>query len=265
MIIQSAIINVMIEAIRKVSRDLLRDFGEVEHLQVSKKGPSGFVSVIGIRIERSLHEELKKARPDYGFVFKESGVIENVDRHNIWVINPLDGIINFLHGIPHFSISIGLMRDEDPIAGVIYQPLTDEMFWAERGGGAFVNGRRLRVSARRKMKESIISTGISSYQGQLKHQYFLRQLAVVLNETTGVCQFGSTSLDLAYVAAGRYDGFWKMNLKPWNIVAGIIIVKEAGGYITEISGKHSELRSENILAANDHIHSPLGILLRSID
>jgi myo-inositol-1(or 4)-monophosphatase len=264
MVARSAAINVMTGAARKAARGLLRDFGEVEQLQVSKKGPGDFVSAADFRVEKLLRQELQKARPDYGFLLEESGVIEGTDRHNVWVVDPLDGTTNFLHGIPHFAISIGLVRDGEPIAGVVYQPLTDEMFWAEKGNGSFVNEHRLRVSARRKMDEAVIATGIP-HQGRPEHPRFLRQLPAVMAATSGVRRFGSAALDLAYVAAGRYEGFWEMGLKPWDIAAGIILVKEAGGYVSEINGGHDMLQSGNVLAANDHLHLPLGTLLRSVD
>ncbi|HIJ63070.1 MAG TPA: inositol monophosphatase [Rhodospirillaceae bacterium] len=259
---RSANVNVMVAAARKAARGLLRDFGEVEHLQVSKKGPGDFVTAADHRVEKILLQELKKVRPDYGFLLEEAGRIEGADPHNVWVIDPLDGTTNFLHSIPHFAISIGLVRGGEPIAGVIYQPLTDEMFWAEKGLGAFVNERRLRVSARRKLDEAVITTGIP-HQGRPEPARFLRQLAAVMDATAGIRRFGSASLDLAYVAAGRCEGFWEWGLKPWDIAAGIIMVREAGGYLSEIDGGHDLLGSGNILAANDHLHLPLGSLLRA--
>ena len=258
----SAAINCMTGAARKAARGLLRDFGEVEQLQVSKKGPGDFVSAADHRVEKVLRTELKKARPDYGLLMEESGVVEGADRHNVWVIDPLDGTTNFLHGIPHFAISIGLVRDGEPIAGVIYQPLTDEMFWAEKGNGCFVNERRLRVSSRRKLEDSVLATGIP-HQGQADHGAFLKQLQVAMVNTAGVRRFGAASLDLAYVAAGRYDGYWESGLKAWDIAAGIIMVREAGGYVSEISGGHDMLNSGSVVAANDHLHLPLGVMLRS--
>ncbi len=262
MIVRSAAINVMTAAARKAARGLLRDFGEVEQLQVSKKGPGDFVSAADHRVEKVLRQELKKARPEYGFLLEEGGVVEGIDRHNVWIIDPLDGTTNFLHGIPHFAISIGLVRDGEPIAGVVYQPLTDEMFWAEKGQGSFVNERRLRVSARRRLDESVIATGIP-HHGRPEPELFLKQLARVMDATAGIRRFGSAALDLAYVAAGRYEGFWEIGLKPWDIAAGIILVREAGGYVSEIDGGHDMLSSGNVLAANDHLHLPLGSLLRS--
>ena len=258
---RSASINVMTAAARKAARGLLRDFGEVEQLQVSKKGPGDFVSAADTRVEKVLRQELSKARPDYGFLLEESGEIPGNDRHNCWVVDPLDGTTNFLHGIPHFAISIALVRDGEPISGVIYQPLTDEMFWAEKGHGAFVNDRRLRVSARNKLEESVIATGIP-HQGRPGHDRFIKQLSSVMTATAGVRRFGAASLDLAYVAAGRCEGFWEIGLKPWDIAAGIILVREAGGYVSEIDGGHDMLTSGHILAANDRLHLPLGMLLR---
>jgi myo-inositol-1(or 4)-monophosphatase len=262
MIAHSATINVMSAAARKAARGLLRDFGEVEHLQVSKKGPGDFVSAADLRVEQILRQELKKARPDYGFLLEESGSVDGVDPHHLWIVDPLDGTTNFLHSIPHFAISIGLVRDGEPIAGVIYQPLTDEMFWAEKGCGAYVNERRLRVSARRRMDEAVITTGIP-HQGRPEPARFLKQLKAVMEATSGVRRFGAASLDMAYVAAGRCEGYWEFGVKAWDIAAGIILVREAGGYVSEIDGGHEMLHSGNVLAANDHLHLPLGTLLRS--
>jgi myo-inositol-1(or 4)-monophosphatase len=263
MIVRSAAINVMTAAVRKAARGLLRDFGEVEQLQVSKKGPGDFVSAADHRVETVLRQELKKARPDYGFLLEESGAFEGSDPHHRWVIDPLDGTTNFLHGIPHFAISVALVRDDEPIAGVIYQPLTDEMFWAEKGQGSFVNERRLRVSARRKLEESVIVTGIP-HHGRAEPERYLKQLAAVMANSAGVRRFGAASLDMAYVAAGRCEGYWEMGVKPWDIAAGIILVREAGGYVSEIDGGHAVLDSGYVLAANDHLHLPLGTLLRAV-
>jgi myo-inositol-1(or 4)-monophosphatase len=254
----------MVGAARKAARGLVRDFGEVEHLQVSQKGPADFVSAADHRVEAMLRRELSKARPDYGLVMEESGIVAGHDPHHVWVIDPLDGTTNFLHGLPHFAISIALVRDAEPVAGLVYQPLTDEAFWAEKGGGAFVNDRRLRVSARRKLSESVIATGIP-FLGKPEHEKYLRQMAAVMDTTAGIRRFGSAALDLAYVAAGRFDGFWEMGLKSWDIAAGILLVREAGGYVSEINGGHDMMSSGHVLAANDHLHLPLGSLLRSIE
>jgi len=260
----SALINVMTGAARKAARGLLRDFGEVENLQVSKKGPGDFVSAADHRVEKVLVQELKKARPDYGFLLEEGGVIEGADPTVQFVIDPLDGTTNFLHSIPHFAISIGLLKDGEPWAGVIYQPLTDEMFWAEKGKGCFVNERRLRVSARRKLDESVLTTGIP-HQGRPEHARFLRQLKLAMANTSGIRRFGAASLDLAYVAAGRCEGFWEMGLQPWDIAAGIIMVREAGGYVSDLDGSNNMMTSGNIIAANDQLHVPLTAMLRSVE
>ncbi len=259
---KSPLMNVMIGAARKAARGLLRDFGEVEQLQVSKKGPADFVSAADLRVEKVLRTELKKARPDYGFLLEEGGEIEGNDKSVTWVIDPLDGTTNFLHGIPHFAISIGLVREGEPWAGVIYNPLTDELFWAEKNCGCFVNDRRLRVSARRKLDESVIATGIP-HIGRPEHARFQRQLKLAMENTAGIRRFGAASLDLAFVAAGRFDGFWEMGLSPWDIAAGIIMVREAGGYVSDIDGGHEMLKSGNIVAANDHLHLPLGSMLKT--
>lgn len=262
MTVKSANINVMIAAARKAARGLLRDFGEVEHLQVSQKGPGDFVSAADLRVEKALRVELKKARPDYGFLLEEGGVVDGTDPHTIWIIDPLDGTTNFLHSIPHFAISIGLVRNGEPIAGVIYQPLTDEMFWAEKGGGAWVNDRRLRVSARRKMEDAVIATGIP-HLGRPDPDRFMGQLRKVMDVTAGIRRFGAASLDLAYVAAGRYEGFWEIGLKSWDIAAGMIIVREAGGYVSDFDGPQNPLDRGNVIAANDHLHAPLTALLKA--
>jgi myo-inositol-1(or 4)-monophosphatase len=252
--------NVMTTTARKAAKGLLRDFGEVEHLQVSIKGPGDFVSAADHRVEKLLQAELQKARPDYGFILEESGIIEAPDGRTYWVIDPLDGTTNFLHSIPHFAISIGLVRDGEAHAGVIYHPLTDELFSAEKGGGAFINDRRIRVSARRKLDESVIATGIPHY-GRPGIEKFLQQLPKIMRESAGIRRFGSASLDLAYVAAGRCEAFWEIGLKPWDIAAGIILVKEAGGYVSDLDGMNDVLKTGNLLASNDHLHESLMTLL----
>ncbi len=251
----------MVQAAARAARRLVRDFGEVEHLQVSKKGPADFVSVADHAAERTLRAELSKARPGYGFLLEEGGVVAGTDTSNRWIIDPLDGTTNFLHGIPHFAISIGLERDGEPYAGVIYEPVHDEMYWAEKGAGAHLNGRRLRVSARRKFNESLFATGIP-FMGARDHPRFLKELAAVMAGSAGVRRFGSAALDLAYVAAGRVDGFWESGLHPWDVAAGVVLVREAGGFVSEIGGAPHRLDSADILAANDRLHQPLGRLLQ---
>ncbi len=259
--VQSALLNVMVGAARKAARRLVRDFGEVEQLQVSKKGPADFVSIADTTAERTLRAELSRARPHYGFLLEEHGEVPGRDTSNRWIIDPLDGTTNFLHGIPHFAISIALERDGELFAGVIYEPVHDEMFVAENGQGAHLNGRRLRVSARRTMAEAIFATGIP-FMGIRDHELFLRQLRGVMAVSAGVRRFGSAALDLAYVAAGRYDGFWENGLNPWDIAAGIVLVREAGGFVSDHDRGHGMMGSGDILAANDHLHAPLAAILR---
>ena len=252
---RSALLNVMTAAATKAARGLVRDFGEIENLQVSKKGPADFVTTADKKAEEVLVAELTKARPRFGFLLEEGGKIEGADTSNRWIIDPLDGTTNFLHGIPHFSISIALERDGEPVAGVIYEPITDQMFWAEKGQGAYLNGRRIRVSARRRLEESLFATSIP-FAGKQDHDRFLSQLKAVMAVSAGVRRFGSAALDLAYVAAGRYEGFWEFGLHPWDIAAGIVLVREAGGFVTDIGGG-GMMESGEILAANDSLHGPL--------
>ena len=252
---RSALLNVMTAAATKAARGLVRDFGEIENLQVSKKGPADFVTTADKKAEEVLVAGLTKARPRFGFLLEEGGKIEGADTSNRWIIDPLDGTTNFLHGIPHFSISIALERDGEPVAGVIYEPITDQMFWAEKGQGAYLNGRRIRVSARRRLEKSLFATGIP-FAGKQDHDRFLSQLKAVMAVSAGVRRFGSAALDLAYVAAGRYEGFWEFGLHPWDIAAGIVLVREAGGFVTDIGGG-GMMESGEILAANDSLHGPL--------
>lgn len=258
---RSAVINVMTAAALKAARGLIRDFGEVEQLQVSVKGPGEFVSTADIKAEKVLRTELQKARPGYGFLMEESGSSAGSDPHHRWIVDPLDGTTNFLHGIPHFAISIALEHDGEIVAGVIYEPLRDEMFWAEKGAGAYVNDRRLRVSARRQLADSVIATGIP-FRGRGDHPSYLATLGAVMGATSGVRRLGAAALDLAYVAAGRFDGFWEFGLSPWDIAAGMLLVREAGGYATDFSGGHGLPPSGDVIAANDHLYMPLARLLK---
>lgn len=258
---RSALLNVMTGAALKAARLLVRDFGEVEQLQVSRKGPADFVSNADKRTERILIEELKKARPAYGFLVEEQGEIAGSDTSNRWIIDPLDGTTNFLHGIPQFAISICLERDGDPFAGVVYEPIHDQMYWAEKGQGAFLNGRRLRVSQRRDLSECLIATGIP-FKGARDHEGFIKEMRAVMSQTAGIRRFGAAALDMAAIAAGRYDGYWETGLYPWDIAAGTVLVREAGGLVSEPDGGLHMVQSGNILAANPHIHGALGRILR---
>jgi myo-inositol-1(or 4)-monophosphatase len=259
--VRSAVINVMAAAALKAARGLIRDFGEVEQLQVSIKGPNDFVSAADLKAEQILKAELSRVRPGYGLLFEESGASEGSDKRHRWIVDPLDGTHNFLHGIPHFAISIGLERDDEIVAGVVYEPTRDELYWAEKGAGAFLNDRRLRVSARRQLSEAMIGTGTPAQFRDDQPRYGAI-LASVLPATSGVRRFGAAALDLAYVAAGRLDGFWEFGLSPWDMAAGILLVREAGGYISDLSGGHDMMASGDILAANDHLHLPLAALIR---
>jgi myo-inositol-1(or 4)-monophosphatase len=256
MSLRSALWTVMTGAAQKAARAMKRDFGEIEHLQVSQKGPGDFVSAADLKAEKILRMELQKARPRFGFLLEEGGEIAGEDTHHRWIIDPIDGTTNFLHGIPHFAISIGLEMDGEIIAGLVFNPITDEMYYAEKGKGAFLNDRRLRVSARSNLNESVIATGIP-FHGRPGHEPFLKQLERVMGEVAGVRRMGTASLDLAYVAAGRCDGFWEMGLKPWDIAAGIILVREAGGFITELDGGKNFMVSGNVVAANPKLHKQL--------
>ncbi|WP_119420972.1 inositol monophosphatase family protein [Desertibaculum subflavum] len=260
MALRSALLNVMVMAARKAARGLARDFGEVEQLQVSRKGPADFVSAADHRVEKLLVTELRKARPDWSFRLEEGGDIEGRDPSHRWVIDPLDGTTNFLHGVPHFAISIGVEREGEPVCGVILDPVKDELFLAEKGGGAFLNDRRLRVSARSKLPDALIATGLP-FNGKEGHDLSARELAVMMPEIAGIRRMGAASLDLAYVAAGRYDGFWERGLKPWDVCAGIVLVREAGGVVTGIQGTGDPVGGGSILAANDSLHGALKTLL----
>jgi len=260
MAITSPLMNVMTAAARKAARGLRRDFGEVEALQVSRKGPADFVSTADERVEKALFEALSQARPGYGFLMEERGAVEGTDKIHRWIVDPLDGTSNFLHGLANFAVSIALERAGQLVAGVVFAPLSDEMFTAERGQGAWLNGKRLRVSARKNLTEALIGTGIP-FHGRPGHDEFSAELKAVMPEVAGIRRFGAASLDLAYVAAGRFDGFWERNLCPWDIAAGIVLVREAGGYVTEIGGGANVLDGQSILAANPALHGPLNRLL----
>jgi len=259
----SALITVMLAAARKAGRSLARDFGEVEQLQVSLKGPANFVSAADTRAEEILYTELTRARPGYGFLMEERGEVEGADRTHRWIVDPLDGTTNFLHGIPHFAISIALEREGDLVAGLIFNPANQETFTAERGKGAYLNDRRrLRVAARTELATSVIGTGIP-HSGRPSHDLFLEELRAVMAVSAGVRRMGAASLDLAWTAAGRLDGFWERNLRPWDLAAGIVILREAGGYVSDAEGKDGILENGNIVAGNEAIHRHLLKLLKT--
>lgn len=258
---RSALLNVMTNAAMKAGRALSRDFGEVQNLQVSVKGPADFVSSADRNAEKIIRAELERARPGYSFLMEERGEIAGSDAHHRWIIDPLDGTTNFLHGIPMFAVSIGLERDGQIVAGVIYNPAMDELYSAERGQGAFLNDRRLRVANRRELAECVMGTGIP-HLGKADHGKFLEQQRRVMLEVAGVRRMGAAALDMAYVAAGRLDGFWEQGLSAWDLAAGVILVREAGGFATGFSGQTDMLETGNIIAGNEIIHAKLVALLK---
>lgn len=249
-------VNIMVKAAEKAARSLIRDFGEVEQLQVSKKGPSDFVSAADHRAEKIIREELLKSRPSFGFVLEECGIIEGSDGHHRWIVDPLDGTSNFLHGIPHWAISIALEKDGEVIAGVTYDAIRHELFWAEKGKGAFMQSKRLRVSGRDRLDMSIIGAGSPS-KGRGDHDLFLKNVEKVLPQSASFRRMGAATLDLAYVAAGRLDGFWEYEIKSWDMAAGYLMIREAGGFATCPNGKPDPVNSGNILAGNPEIHKQL--------
>lgn len=265
MVAHSGIMTMMDRAARKAGAKLRRDFYEVQQLQVSRKGPADFVSKADMRSERTLYDELSKARPDWGFLMEEAGDIPGAEGKPRFIIDPLDGTSNFLHGIPHFSISIAV---EETIAdgtreitsALVYQPITDESFWAERGRGAWIQTERLRVSARRDMADALIATGIP-FMGHGNFAQWSRIFGAIAPEVAGIRRFGAASLDLAWVAAGRFDGFWEADLKPWDTAAGCLLVREAGGFVTDYRGQRPAIADRQVLAANDALHSKMHKLL----
>lgn len=258
---RSTIVNVMAAAIEKACRGLVRDFNEVEQLQVSQKGPSDFVSSADLRVEKTLRMELERARPDYGFLMEESGTVVGKDSRFRWIIDPIDGTTNFLHGIPHFAVTVALEKDGEITAGCTYDPIKDEFFWAEKGMGAYLNDRRIRVSSRKSLNEALVVTGYP-FAGHGDPESFTKILNRIMPQVAGVRRLGSASLDLAYVAAGRFEAYWEGDISPWDIAAGIILVKEAGGYVRDLKNGNDMLAQRSILAANEHLNVPIMKLIR---
>jgi myo-inositol-1(or 4)-monophosphatase len=256
----SPALNVVVAAVQKAGRRLLRDFGEVEQLQVQSKAPGDFVSQADLRAEDTLRTELGRARPAFGFLMEESGVSGREDWEYRWVVDPLDGTTNFLHGIPHWAISVGVEKRLDAertelVAGVVYNPAADELFWAEKGNGAFLNDRRLRVAGRRDLQQALFATGIPFGLTPRKAE-FSATITRLMPQVAGIRRFGAAALDLAWVAAGRYDGYWELNLKPWDIAAGIVLVREAGGYVTDPNGG-DPFAEGNVVAGTPSLHNRL--------
>jgi myo-inositol-1(or 4)-monophosphatase len=251
--LRSALLNVMIKAARKASRTLKRDFGEVEHLQASLKGPANFVTAADRRAEEILREELELARPGYGFLGEEGGAREGSDKTHRWIVDPLDGTLNFLHGIPHFAISIGLERESTIVAGLVYNPVTDELFTAERGKGAFLNDQRLRVAARKRLADAVVACALP-HPSRGDVELTRSEHNTVQDRIAGLRRSGAAALDLAWVAAGRFDAYWERSLSPWDMAAGIALVREAGGFVTDLEGREDMIKTGGILAANEDIH-----------
>ena len=257
----SANLNVMMKTARKAGRALLKDFGEVEQLQVSTKGPGDFVTRADRAAEQMIREDLLHARQSYGFLGEEGREIEGEDPTRRWIVDPLDGTTNFLHGLPHWAVSIALEHKGQIVAGVIYDPVKDEMFYAEKGGGAWLNESRLRVSGRHKLIESIFATGLP-FAGRADLPETLQDLARLLPACAGVRRFGAAALDLAYVAAGRYDGFWERGLKSWDMAAGLVIVREAGGIVEPLQAEADIIGSGQVICANEAIFETFAKVIR---
>jgi myo-inositol-1(or 4)-monophosphatase len=258
----SANLNVMIKAARSAGRGLLRDFAEVEQLQVSVKGPGDFVSRADRQAEQSIRRMLTEARPSYGYLGEEEGETKGEDPTRRWIVDPLDGTTNYLHGLPHWAVSIALEHKGQIVAGVVHDPVKDEIFWAERGEGAWLNDRRIRVSARSRLIESLFATGIP-FAGKRALPATLADLARLMPECAGVRRLGAASLDLAYVAAGRYEGYWERGLHPWDMAAGLILVQEAGGFAAAIRDGHKPLADGEVVAANALVFERFAQILRA--
>jgi myo-inositol-1(or 4)-monophosphatase len=258
----SANLNLMIKAARRAAKSLVKDFREVENLQVSTKGPGDFVSKADREAERLIKEELMGGRPTYGWLGEETGEEPGQDPTRRWIVDPLDGTTNFLHGMPHWAISIALEHKGEIVSGVVYDPAKDEMFWAEKGAGAWLNdSRRIRVSGRRAMSEAVFATGVP-FGAKKTLPATLQDLARLMPACAGVRRWGAASLDLAYVAAGRYDGYWERELQPWDIAAGLLLVKEAGGMVGPVREGYDILEKGAVIASNDSLFDPFAKILR---
>ena len=254
-------INIITKACLKASRSLIRDFGEIENLQVSTKGPGDFVTSADKRTEKIIIEELQKAHSDYGIITEESGSINTANKNNRWIIDPIDGTTNFLNGIPQFAISIGYEEESEMKCGVIFDPIKNEMFCAEKGNGAYLNNSRIRVSNKKKLKDALLVTGGPRQSSKIKKENFYEFVEVSNNILSPVRKFGSAALDLAYVACGRFDGYWQRELSYWDVAAGIIILKEAGGFVNFFEEDNKDPLKRNILASNSNIHDELSNLI----
>ena len=253
---RSALLNVMIRAAEKAGKGLIRDFGEVENLQVSRKGPSDFVSAADHKAEKTIHESLAHARPDYSFLMEESGEVKGKDSDNIFIVDPLDGTANFIHGIPQWAVSIACQQKGQITAGVVFNPISDEMFWAEKGVGAFLNAQRLRVAGRTQLQDCMLASGFPC-KGRGNHPQFLKDMEMMMETVAGIRRMGAAALDLCYLAAGRVDAYFERGIQSWDVAAGALIVKEAGGTVTEINGGDDYIYGRTILAANGTLHKEM--------
>src|SRR5271168_441956 len=259
--LHSAVLNVMIKAAHRAGRSLKRDLGEIEHLQVSLKGPGNFVTAADRRAEEIVREELAKARPDYGFLGEEGGARDGSDKSHRWIVDPLDGTTNFLHGIPHFAVSIALERNGAIVAGVVSNPANDELFVAERGKGAFLNDKRIRVAARQRLADAVVACGLPHY-GRGDLALARHEIAAAQQHFAGLRRYGAAALDLAWIAAGRLDAYWERDLSPWDMAAGSLLVREAGGFVTDLDGHDAILAKGQIAAGNETMHRELVRLLK---
>lgn len=261
---RSALLNIMVNAALKAGKGLIRDFGEVENLQVSRKGPADFVSVADKRAEKVVRDELMKARPTYSFLMEESGEIKGTDGMHRWIIDPIDGTTNFLHAIPIFAVAIALERNGEIVASVVYNPVMDELYTAEKGNGAWQNNRRLRVASRKHLADALVVTGINS-QGRALDTLQLRQLAHITPAVAGIRRSGSIAIDMAWLASGRFDGVWEAGLKPWDVAPGLLLVREAGGFVSDYSGGTDAVAKGEVVAGNEHIHAALLKSIKSVE
>ena len=258
MTLKTPIINIMTKAAYKAGNILIKDFREVENLQVSKKGIGDFVTSADLNSEKTIIKILEKAYPEIKIISEETNSEINIDDYEEkWIIDPLDGTLNFLHGLPHFAISIALMKKKEIISGIVYDPVKDELFWAEKGIGAFLNDKRIRVSGRVQLKDALVSTGIPWKGMESSHKNYLKTLENIMKNSSGIRRYGAAALDLAYVASGRYDAFWEFNLKTWDIAAGALLVKEAGGIVGNINKNENYLYTGNVYACNNNLNDEL--------
>ncbi|MDO1557807.1 inositol monophosphatase family protein [Brevundimonas sp. 2R-24] len=263
MALASTVVQTMIQAVRKAARPMARDFGEVSALQVSRKGPGDFVTAADTAAEQSLFESLMKARPGYGFLGEERGLVEGTDKSHTWIVDPIDGTTNFMHAMPHFAITVGLEREGQMQAGVTFNPITNDLFWAERGKGCYLNDTRVRVSGRKDLTTCLIGTGLP-FIGRAGHAQTIKEIHAVGQRVAGIRRLGSAALDLAWVACGRYDGFWERNLKPWDVAAGLLFVTEAGGRVSTIENEEAQpFDGASVIATNAECHGDLLKVLRT--